>query len=67
MTKRIAQIFAVTIEVHCPHCGDAQPSPVDGSHIWLPSQVLTNEGKRTCVACDEEFTLIPQSRAQVSP
>ena len=63
MTKN-AIITAAAVEVQCPYCGDPQPNPTDGSHLWFPSQVT--EGKRTCVACDTEFSVRKQSRVSVA-
>ena len=63
--KRPAIIVAATVEVQCPHCGEPQPSPDNGSHVWMPGQVVTAQGKKTCVSCDEEFQLNAQSRVSV--
>ena len=63
--RRNAIITAATVEVGCPHCGEPQPSPVTGSHLWLPAEVAKEEGPRTCVSCDETFRLHAQSRVTV--
>jgi hypothetical protein len=60
--KRPALVTAATLEVQCPHCGDPQPSPGNGSHLWTPAEVSTSQGPRECDACDEPFTLHAQSR-----
>ena len=62
---RTAIITAVTVEVCCPHCGDPQPSPDNGSHAWMPGQVVAEQGEKVCVACDEPFVLHAQSRVSV--
>lgn len=63
--SRAARIVAPAVEVQCPHCGEPQPSPGNGSHIWLPSEVSKRQGSRTCVSCDEAFELHAQSRVSV--
>ena len=60
-----AQIVATAVEVHCPHCGEPLPNPLDGSYLWEPYQVAANQGARDCNACDEPFTVMSQSKAQV--
>lgn len=62
--RRNAIIVAGTVEVRCPWCGEPQPSP-DDSDFWVPSQVITHEGDRVCVSCDEPFRLLAQSRATI--
>lgn len=64
--KKHAQIVAALLEVHCPHCGDPQPAPDNGSHAWTPLEVSMNQTERTCVACDEPFVLSAQSKVTVS-
>jgi DNA-directed RNA polymerase subunit RPC12/RpoP len=65
MAKRNAIVVAVTLEVQCPHCGEPQPSPDNGAHSWMPSQVQTAQGTRTCVSCEEPFELHAQGRVIV--
>lgn len=68
MRLRNAVITAATLEVCCPHCGDPQPNPRDGSHLWMPEEVkqqIAETVQRVCVACDEPFALIEQSRVSV--
>jgi uncharacterized Zn-finger protein len=60
-----AVLVAAAIEVTCPHCGEPQPAPDNGSEMWLPSQVTRSQGERTCVSCDEKFVLHAQSRVGV--
>ena len=60
-----AIIATGTVEVQCPHCGEPQPSPDNGSHVWLAQQVQQTQGKRVCVACDERFILSAQNRVMV--
>ena len=65
---RTATIVAAVLEVHCPHCGDAQPNPVDESHLWTPAQIAAMSAmgaKRVCNACDEPFQVIAQARVGV--
>ena len=62
---RQATIVAATVEVFCPHCGEPQPSPDNGSHAWMPSQVVVAQGKKVCVSCDEPFQLNEQNRVMV--
>ncbi|MFA5943222.1 MAG: hypothetical protein WC876_02010 [Candidatus Thermoplasmatota archaeon] len=66
MAKRNAIIRAETVAVTCPYCGEPQPAPDNGSDAWMPKQVVDAAGNRTCVSCDAEFTLMPQSRVGVS-
>lgn len=63
--KSVAQIFAASLEVHCPECGEPQPSPENGSDIWTIQEVQDNQGHRVCVACDEPFDLHSVRKAQV--
>lgn len=62
MHKRNAIIVAAAVEVHCPHCGDPQPSPGNGSFMWEPHEVTAQQGDRVCNACDHPFRLIAQNR-----
>jgi hypothetical protein len=63
---KAAMIQAAALEVICPHCGDPQPSPDNGSHMWMPEQVTVAQGIVTCVACDEKFRIHAQSRVVVA-
>lgn len=63
---RNAIVVAALLEVLCPHCGDPQPNPSNGAHLWLIDEVSGNQGKRTCVACDEPFILMAQHRVSTS-
>lgn len=60
--RRNAIIVAVTVEVQCPHCGEPQPSPDNGSHAWMIGQVMAEQGPKVCVSCDESFVLRAQNR-----
>lgn len=62
---RPATILAASLEVHCPHCGEPLPNPTDGSHLWMPDDVLANTGAKICNACDEPFQLSYQKRVLV--
>jgi hypothetical protein len=62
--KRNASIVAATVEVHCPHCGGLQPTPVGSltapwtrGTSWIPSQVFGSQGPRKCDLCNEIFVL----------
>lgn len=65
---RAAVINAVSVEVCCPHCGAPQPSPDNGSEMWLPSQVKAVAAvapQHVCVSCDEPFTVEAHTRVAV--
>jgi hypothetical protein len=64
--KRLARIVAVAVEVRCPYCAEPQPSPDNGYYMWDPSQVSAAQGPRTCISCDEPFTIHAQSRVSVA-
>lgn len=64
---RPATITAASLEVSCPVCGEPQPSPDNGSHIWTTAEVISVAGtKRTCVSCDVVFVVVFQNRVGVS-
>lgn len=60
MRKRLVSVVAVSVEVHCPHCGDPLPSPT-GSHLWTSDELRAvathGEGLASCSACDEPIIL----------
>lgn len=31
---RVAQLVAEAVTVLCPECGEPQPNPENGSHLW---------------------------------
>jgi predicted RNA-binding Zn-ribbon protein involved in translation (DUF1610 family) len=64
--SRSAVVTAFTVEIRCPHCGEPQPSPGSGSHFWTIDEMRSQEGPKTCTACDEPFRLLAQSRVGVS-
>ena len=64
MMKR-AVLVASAIEIRCPHCGEPQPSPDNGSDMWLPFQVEAFQGVRKCVSCDKPFDIQAMSKIQV--
>lgn len=67
--KRPAQIIAVSLSVLCPYCGEPQPSPGDGSDIWLPQEVkkeAVENPKHICVSCDCIFPIHEQNKVTVS-
>lgn len=53
-----AQLTVATYEVNCPHCGEFQPNPDNGGHLWVPDEVRACEGVRKCVGCDVEFCVV---------
>jgi len=56
-----ASFSVVALAVFCPHCESEQPSPGNGSDMWEPAEVVDEE-RRTCVSCDERFTIVRPSR-----
>lgn len=62
---RSAVLYASTVAVCCPHCSAEQPAPDNGSDLWTPEQIHQNEGKRTCVSCDEPFRIAIFGNVQV--
>ncbi len=64
--KKYAIISAASLEVGCPDCGEPQPSPDNGSHLWTPGEVTAaSSTQHTCTACDLVFTIIAQNRVSV--
>ena len=63
--KRQAQIFAHSLEVCCPYCGEPQPAPSNGSDSWLIEEVALHIGPKTCVSCDKDFQLNIQTKVNV--
>lgn len=54
MRARNAIIVALTYEVHCPHCGAAQPAPGGSEFLEVhEAKAMCNGATRACVACDE--------------
>lgn len=50
---RAAVLTADAVEVGCPACGEPQPDPEIGSHMWTPEQIKAAAGQRlTCTSCD---------------
>lgn len=62
MAKR-CQLVTDGVSVVCPHCGECQPSPDDGSHIWTAEDFPNNKLTR-CVGCEEPITILPAMKAQ---
>lgn len=57
---------APSLEVGCPYCGEPQPSPESGSHIWTPDELKQKAGeRRECVSCDKEIIINAPKNAQV--
>jgi hypothetical protein len=66
MATKTAQIVTWTAQVHCPHCGDPQPSPDNGSDVWMTEQIEAITGTiRNCSACDEPFRVILGKTARI--
>lgn len=61
-SKRFAIIVAEAVNVTCPHCGEPQPNPDDGSEQWSYSQVMASRAKRNCTSCDEPFEITMQNK-----
>ena len=59
----MATSVATTVEIGCPHCGAAIPSP-DGSEFWTVHEYRTaaNGEPRECNACDEPFRILLHTR-----
>ena len=50
---RHAIVFAESLAVLCPKCGESLPEPKTGSEFWTPDDYATICGKRaTCPSCD---------------
>ena len=60
-----AQYVATAVAVLCPHCGADQPSPDNGSDMWVPEQI--QDTRRECVSCDEPFAITRPSRVAIDP
>lgn len=46
-------IFTEAVNVTCPLCGDFQPNPRDGSHLWTPEDIAAKRSApMKCVGCD---------------
>ena len=61
-----ATLYAAALEVACPVCGEAQPSPRSGSEMWEIREVKEEKGKRLkCVSCDQICFVGADSKANV--
>ena len=63
--KRCASISAAALELRCPFCGEPQPSPDIGSHLWYPSQVVSADGKSFVCECGKSFVVRSMKRVVV--
>lgn len=67
--RKPAQIIANTLAVLCPHCGEAQPDPENGSDMWTPDEVReassSAAAKRDCTACDQPMIIFATTKALV--
>ncbi len=61
---KVAQLVAESVNVLCPECGEPQPDPEGGSHLWLPAQVEGAQGHHLCVACDAHFVITTRRTVQ---
>lgn len=60
-------LIAVSLEILCPHCGEPQPDPEIGSHIWTIDQLrAANEQKRECVSCEQSFVIFSATKIAVA-
>lgn len=60
---RRAQLVAEAVAVICPHCGDTQPNPRDGSELWLPEN-FGEPSKVDCRSCDQPMFVFSDSKVQ---
>ena len=51
--QKNAILTAVAVNVCCPHWGEAQPAPDNGSDMWTPYQVREASEKRSTVYISE--------------
>jgi hypothetical protein len=51
--------------LRCPFCGEPQPSPDIGSHLWYPSQVVSADGKSFVCECGKSFVVRSMKRVVV--
>jgi predicted RNA-binding Zn-ribbon protein involved in translation (DUF1610 family) len=67
-----ASVTAVTYEVICPECGEAQGSPETGSHLWTaqevrevgrPYQEKPPARQMSCWSCKMSFSIALPKRA----
>lgn len=61
---RTARIFAEAVSVLCPHCGEAQPAPDNGSELWTIGNFQSFRDKTvTCSHCCKEMLIAGKSKA----
>lgn len=58
-----ALLIARAVEVACPHCGETQPAPDNGSEMWTTSQIV--DGERTCVSCGATMRVVRKKTASM--
>lgn len=63
---RNVSLVACAIEVHCPHCGTAQPAP-GGSEFCEPHEAkeMCDGQIRACVSCDEPIRMTWHDKVSV--
>lgn len=68
MATKTAQLVAWTVMVECPHCGEPQPAPDNGSDSWMPplvAQAAAAKAERACVACERPFRIVMRRQARI--
>lgn len=68
--RKQTTVVASGIEVLCPFCGEPQPSPGNGSFIWLSEELATvaldsKRANRQCVSCDVDIRVVAPARVGV--
>jgi hypothetical protein len=64
---RTARLVAAAFEIHCPACGEPQPSPRDGSFLWEFVQVeQAATEQRACCACATPLRIRCSRTAEVA-
>ena len=64
MSARRAQLFAETVCICCPYCGEPQPN-ASGSEMWIPQDIAKKNGLHRCVSCDREILILGDSKVQL--
>ena len=61
---RRVQLACEAVSVLCPFCGEPQPSPDNGSDMWIRENFAARAGVFPCVACDEHILISSDPKAQ---
>lgn len=69
---RNAVFSALTVEIVCRDCGEAQTNPKDETTIWTIEDVRKEAKRklanpRLCQSCDEPYRLDMQNKALIEP